>query len=136
MGTARGLPLDRRRAPSPAHGVRGAGRRLAAAAAPARRAVRGCRAAPTGPVSWFGGGPGEAYPDTRAAARLGRWTSDVDALRTPHDAAAGERGAGGRPLGRDRGSADRRRPRVLVHGPPLDDRAAGRGRAPRRPRPR
>ncbi|MCQ4209060.1 glycoside hydrolase family 2 TIM barrel-domain containing protein [Streptomyces longispororuber] len=37
-----------------------------------------------GPVSWFGGGPGEAYPDTRAAARLGRWTSDVDALQTPY----------------------------------------------------
>ncbi|MFI8193575.1 glycoside hydrolase family 2 TIM barrel-domain containing protein [Streptomyces sp. NPDC085946] len=35
-------------------------------------------------VRWFGGGPGEAYPDTRAAARLGRWESTVDALQTPY----------------------------------------------------
>ncbi|MEU7071278.1 glycoside hydrolase family 2 TIM barrel-domain containing protein [Streptomyces narbonensis] len=33
---------------------------------------------------WYGAGPGEAYPDTRAAARLGRWESVVDALRTPY----------------------------------------------------
>ncbi len=37
-----------------------------------------------GRVSWFGGGPGEAYPDTRAAARLGRHTLDVDALQSPY----------------------------------------------------
>ncbi|MCL7424718.1 glycoside hydrolase family 2 TIM barrel-domain containing protein [Streptomyces sp. YS415] len=35
-------------------------------------------------VSWFGGGPGEAYPDSRAASRLGRWRSTVDALQTPY----------------------------------------------------
>ncbi|MHB9758084.1 glycoside hydrolase family 2 TIM barrel-domain containing protein [Streptomyces sp. BYX5S] len=35
-------------------------------------------------VRWFGGGPGEAYPDTRQAARLGRWEADVDALHTPY----------------------------------------------------
>ncbi|MET9497193.1 glycoside hydrolase family 2 TIM barrel-domain containing protein [Streptomyces sp. NPDC006552] len=35
-------------------------------------------------VRWFGGGPGEAYPDTRAAARTGRWHADVDALQTPY----------------------------------------------------
>ncbi|MFI7337524.1 glycoside hydrolase family 2 TIM barrel-domain containing protein [Streptomyces sp. NPDC050085] len=35
-------------------------------------------------VRWFGGGPGEAYPDTRSAARLGVWRSDVDALQTPY----------------------------------------------------
>ncbi|MFC7303780.1 glycoside hydrolase family 2 TIM barrel-domain containing protein [Streptomyces monticola] len=35
-------------------------------------------------ATWFGGGPGEAYPDTRAAARLGRWQSPVDALQTPY----------------------------------------------------
>ncbi|MFD3531162.1 glycoside hydrolase family 2 TIM barrel-domain containing protein [Streptomyces sp. NPDC058664] len=35
-------------------------------------------------VVWYGGGPGEAYPDTRAAARLGRWESTVDGLRTPY----------------------------------------------------
>ncbi|MFC8343891.1 glycoside hydrolase family 2 TIM barrel-domain containing protein [Streptomyces sp. NPDC057280] len=35
-------------------------------------------------VTWFGGGPGEAYPDTRAASRIGRWTSSVDGLQTPY----------------------------------------------------
>ncbi|MEV0090844.1 glycoside hydrolase family 2 TIM barrel-domain containing protein [Streptomyces sp. NPDC050738] len=35
-------------------------------------------------ATWFGGGPGEAYPDTRAASRLGRWTSTVDTLQTPY----------------------------------------------------
>jgi beta-galactosidase len=35
-------------------------------------------------VTWFGLGPGEAYPDTRSAARVGRWTTDVDASQTPY----------------------------------------------------
>ncbi|MEU0331893.1 glycoside hydrolase family 2 TIM barrel-domain containing protein [Streptomyces sp. NPDC006193] len=35
-------------------------------------------------VRWFGGGPGEAYPDTRAASAVGRWRSTVDALQTPY----------------------------------------------------
>jgi beta-galactosidase len=35
-------------------------------------------------VTWFGGGPGEAYPDTRAASQLGRWESTVDGLQTPY----------------------------------------------------
>ncbi|OKI98978.1 beta-galactosidase [Streptomyces sp. CB01249] len=35
-------------------------------------------------VRWFGGGPGEAYPDTRAAAMLGQWARGVDALQTPY----------------------------------------------------
>ncbi|MBA2950546.1 glycoside hydrolase family 2 TIM barrel-domain containing protein [Streptomyces himalayensis] len=35
-------------------------------------------------VKWFGGGPGEAYPDTRAASKLGRWQSSVDDLQTPY----------------------------------------------------
>lgn len=35
-------------------------------------------------VRWFGGGPGEAYPDSRAAALVGRWSSGVDALQTPY----------------------------------------------------
>ncbi|OKJ71724.1 glycoside hydrolase family 2 TIM barrel-domain containing protein [Streptomyces sp. CB02460] len=35
-------------------------------------------------VRWFGGGPGEAYPDTRAAAMLGRWARGVDELQTPY----------------------------------------------------
>ncbi|MFD4708692.1 glycoside hydrolase family 2 TIM barrel-domain containing protein [Streptomyces sp. NPDC058430] len=33
---------------------------------------------------WFGGGPGEAYPDTRAASRLGLWEASVDELQTPY----------------------------------------------------
>ncbi|MEV6615826.1 glycoside hydrolase family 2 TIM barrel-domain containing protein [Streptomyces sp. NPDC051051] len=35
-------------------------------------------------VTWFGGGPGEAYPDTRAASMVGRWQSTVDGLQTPY----------------------------------------------------
>ncbi|GAA5123594.1 glycoside hydrolase family 2 TIM barrel-domain containing protein [Pseudonocardia adelaidensis] len=35
-------------------------------------------------VTWYGGGPGEAYPDTRRAARIGRFTSSVDDLQTPY----------------------------------------------------
>ena len=37
-----------------------------------------------GRAEWFGGGPGEGYPDTRAAARVGRWSMPVDALQTPY----------------------------------------------------
>ncbi|NJP44314.1 glycoside hydrolase family 2 TIM barrel-domain containing protein [Actinacidiphila epipremni] len=35
-------------------------------------------------VSWYGAGPGEAYPDSRAAARIGRWSATVDELQTPY----------------------------------------------------
>ncbi|MEU5216987.1 glycoside hydrolase family 2 TIM barrel-domain containing protein [Streptomyces sp. NPDC020807] len=35
-------------------------------------------------ASWYGAGPGEAYADTRAAARLGRWEARVEELRTPY----------------------------------------------------
>ncbi|MEV7975489.1 glycoside hydrolase family 2 TIM barrel-domain containing protein [Streptomyces sp. NPDC086519] len=35
-------------------------------------------------VRWFGGGPGEAYPDTRSASMVGRWQSTVDDLQTPY----------------------------------------------------
>ncbi|MDO0925115.1 glycoside hydrolase family 2 TIM barrel-domain containing protein [Streptomyces sp. TG1A-8] len=35
-------------------------------------------------VTWFGGGPGEAYPDTGTASVVGRWRSTVDALQTPY----------------------------------------------------
>jgi beta-galactosidase len=35
-------------------------------------------------VEWFGGGPGEAYPDTRSASAVGRWQSTVDELQTPY----------------------------------------------------
>jgi len=35
-------------------------------------------------VKWFGGGPGEGYPDTTSASLLGRWQSTVDDLQTPY----------------------------------------------------
>ncbi|NRQ36360.1 DUF4981 domain-containing protein [Nonomuraea sp. NN258] len=35
-------------------------------------------------VTWFGRGPGEAYPDTGLAARVGRWHATVDELQTPY----------------------------------------------------
>ncbi|HEX7309117.1 glycoside hydrolase family 2 TIM barrel-domain containing protein [Lentzea sp.] len=35
-------------------------------------------------VEWFGGGPGEAYADSRQAARIGRYEFTVDALQTPY----------------------------------------------------
>ncbi len=35
-------------------------------------------------VEWFGGGPGEAYPDSRQAAMIGRFTSHVDDMFTPY----------------------------------------------------
>ncbi|MFJ2910621.1 glycoside hydrolase family 2 TIM barrel-domain containing protein [Streptomyces sp. NPDC087228] len=37
-----------------------------------------------GGACWFGGGPGEAYPDTRAASALGWWRMSVDAMQTPY----------------------------------------------------
>ena len=35
-------------------------------------------------VKWFGGGPGEGYPDTKSASLPGRWESTVDDLQTPY----------------------------------------------------
>jgi beta-galactosidase len=35
-------------------------------------------------VEWFGRGPGEAYPDMRSGARVGRFSSSVAALQTPY----------------------------------------------------
>ncbi|MGW3409700.1 glycoside hydrolase family 2 TIM barrel-domain containing protein [Streptomyces sp. NPDC000888] len=35
-------------------------------------------------VDWFGLGPGEAYSDTTAAARVGRFTAHIDDLQTPY----------------------------------------------------
>ncbi|MEU5155975.1 glycoside hydrolase family 2 TIM barrel-domain containing protein [Glycomyces sp. NPDC021274] len=35
-------------------------------------------------VEWFGGGPGEAYADTRAAARIGRFQSTAARMQTPY----------------------------------------------------
>ncbi|MGW7684158.1 glycoside hydrolase family 2 TIM barrel-domain containing protein [Kribbella sp. NPDC054772] len=35
-------------------------------------------------VQWYGGGPGEAYSDSRQAARVGRYERTVDELQTPY----------------------------------------------------
>jgi beta-galactosidase len=35
-------------------------------------------------ASWFGRGPGESYVDSLAAARIGRFTSSIDALQTDY----------------------------------------------------
>ena len=35
-------------------------------------------------VQWFGGGPSEAYADSRQAARIGRYTRRVDEMQTPY----------------------------------------------------
>ncbi|WP_156724814.1 glycoside hydrolase family 2 TIM barrel-domain containing protein [Streptomyces apocyni] len=35
-------------------------------------------------VRWYGGGPGEAYPDTVAASRVGQWEARVPQLQTPY----------------------------------------------------
>ncbi|MEV4114329.1 glycoside hydrolase family 2 TIM barrel-domain containing protein [Nonomuraea sp. NPDC049695] len=35
-------------------------------------------------IQWFGAGPGEAYPDSRQAARIGRFHATVDDLQTPY----------------------------------------------------
>ncbi|MFF4910159.1 glycoside hydrolase family 2 TIM barrel-domain containing protein [Streptomyces sp. NPDC001260] len=35
-------------------------------------------------VKWYGGGPGEGYPDTKAASRVARWESTVDGMQTPY----------------------------------------------------
>ncbi|MGW2444275.1 glycoside hydrolase family 2 TIM barrel-domain containing protein [Streptomyces sp. NPDC001675] len=35
-------------------------------------------------VRWYGGGPGEAYPDSATASAVGRWQSTVDELQTPY----------------------------------------------------
>lgn len=35
-------------------------------------------------VRWFGGGPGEAYADSREAARVGRFECTVDEFQTPY----------------------------------------------------
>ncbi|MFC9324953.1 glycoside hydrolase family 2 TIM barrel-domain containing protein [Kitasatospora sp. NPDC057015] len=37
-----------------------------------------------GGAQWYGGGPGEAYPDTRAASLPGRYAMSVDAMQTPY----------------------------------------------------
>ncbi|WP_083929405.1 glycoside hydrolase family 2 TIM barrel-domain containing protein [Catelliglobosispora koreensis] len=35
-------------------------------------------------AEWFGGGPGEAYPDSCQASRIGRYQMSIDAMQTPY----------------------------------------------------
>ncbi|MFI6550296.1 glycoside hydrolase family 2 TIM barrel-domain containing protein [Streptomyces prunicolor] len=49
-----------------------------------RLGVRFGIAASADRVKWFGGGPGEGYPDTKSASILARWESTVDDLQTPY----------------------------------------------------
>jgi beta-galactosidase len=35
-------------------------------------------------VEWYGSGPGEAYPDSRQAVRVGRFSATVEELQTPY----------------------------------------------------
>lgn len=35
-------------------------------------------------AEWYGGGPGEAYPDSRQASRIGRHRATVDEMQTPY----------------------------------------------------
>ncbi|MDX3800870.1 glycoside hydrolase family 2 TIM barrel-domain containing protein [Streptomyces sp. AK04-3B] len=44
----------------------------------------GLAEASAGHARWFGGGPGEAYPDTRAASMLGQWDGSIEELQTPY----------------------------------------------------
>jgi beta-galactosidase len=37
-----------------------------------------------GEAEWFGGGPGEAYPDSRQACKIGRYRMSVDEMQTPY----------------------------------------------------
>ncbi|WP_028063541.1 glycoside hydrolase family 2 TIM barrel-domain containing protein [Solirubrobacter soli] len=49
-----------------------------------RVGVRFAVPAPLDRVEWFGRGPGEAYPDSSRAARVGRFSSSVEDLQTPY----------------------------------------------------
>ncbi|NUP45591.1 MAG: hypothetical protein HOY76_53330 [Streptomyces sp.] len=91
-------------------------------------------AAPT-TLTWYGGGPGEAYPDTCAAARIGRFTARVEELQTPLSRPAGERqqdrcavGRAARRTGRQQ-SAGERSGTLLARGATLVRRSTGPGRA-------
>jgi beta-galactosidase len=49
-----------------------------------RIGVRLAVPAALGQVTWFGCGPGESYPDSHRAARVGRFTRTVDEWQTPY----------------------------------------------------
>ena len=81
----------------PARDLRVGGRRGRAAASPSTSSPKGngpfrCPGSACGSrcpaaldrVEWFGRGPGEAYRDTRRAARVGRFAASVDELQTPY----------------------------------------------------
>lgn len=40
--------------------------------------------ADTDALTWYGRGPGESYPDSREAARMGRFEASLDELQTPY----------------------------------------------------
>ena len=88
-------------------------------------------------VEWFGRGPGEAYRDTRRAARVGRFGATVDELQTPY---VRPQENGSRTEVRWATLTDARRRRAARGGPPalradraaLDDRGTW---TPRRTRP-
>ncbi|MDQ0584186.1 glycoside hydrolase family 2 TIM barrel-domain containing protein [Streptomyces rishiriensis] len=44
----------------------------------------GLSASSAGHARWFGGGPGEAYPDTGAASMLGQWDGSIEEMQTPY----------------------------------------------------
>ena len=85
-------------------------------------------------VEWFGRGPGEAYPDSRLAARVGRFSARVRRAPDAVPDAAGERLAHRGPLGGPRRPpASRGPPALRAHGPPVDERGARRRPPPDRP---
>ncbi|CAM5683508.1 Beta-galactosidase [Streptomyces violarus] len=129
-GPGHGVPLDVRRRAAAADRVRDAGRRLDAAAAPARRPLRAVGGRPGRVVRRRSGRGVPGHPDGVHGGPLAVDRGPApDAVRPP----AGERRPRRRPLGGARRSADRGRPGVLVHRAALDHRGAGRGPAPHRP---
>ncbi|WP_327318612.1 glycoside hydrolase family 2 TIM barrel-domain containing protein [Streptomyces sp. NBC_01235] len=49
-----------------------------------RIGIRFGLASGAGHAQWFGGGPGEAYPDTSAASMLGQWDGSIEEMQTPY----------------------------------------------------
>ena len=85
-------------------------------------------------VEWFGRGPGEAYPDSRLAARVGRFSRTVAELQTPYVRPQENGNRTETRWAEVGGPAARRPPALRVHRPPVVTRGADR-RAPRhRPR--
>ncbi|WP_369185580.1 beta-galactosidase domain 4-containing protein [Streptomyces sp. Y1] len=68
---------------APPHGLRHA-RHPRSDRRGAQRRLRSPLPAHWSRVEWFGAGPGEAYPDSRQAVRVGRFHSTVDRMQTPY----------------------------------------------------